>query len=425
MFKHFLHKLKSARYYAIHQSSRRSIEDWQLERLRTLVTHASKHIPFYKDLSTYAHLRPESLKKIGDITQLPILTKDTFRNRPFEEYIDSSRTYRGIPLGATSGTTGKPFVFVGGTNLLNFQRFRFLLWQGITLHNLSKIKYVYLNKATIANPYRLSIPGMNLSAYAERTLNSIENFRPLIIESMPTILLRLVEVMKATGHMTGVRPTYIVSFGEMLSPHARRIIEAALGAKVYDRYGIDEAGVIGIECAFHDGFHINVESIIAEVVSEDGTPLADGGYGKILVTDLNNFHTPFIRYDTGDYGKLLWKKCRCGLESPRLWVQGRYSAYLVFGQNIIHHEEFSFLLTDFSDQIIQYQIAKLSDALMEVRLIATRDVTAAEREEIQSRLGKLAGEKVEIRVRRVESIPSMESGKLQTLIDESVSPEGR
>lgn len=39
---------------------------------------------------------------------------------------------------------------------------------------------------------------------------------------------------------------------------------------------------------------------------------------ELLVTDLDNFGMPFIRYAIGDMGTITWDRCACGLGLPRL-----------------------------------------------------------------------------------------------------------
>jgi phenylacetate-CoA ligase len=49
------------------------------------------------------------------------------------------------------------------------------------------------------------------------------------------------------------------------------------------------------------------------VESAEGEALSE-----LLVTDLDNFGMPFIRYAIGDMGTITWDRCACGLGLPRL-----------------------------------------------------------------------------------------------------------
>jgi phenylacetate-CoA ligase len=408
-----------AHFYATHRRSLRAIQRWQASHLRSLAAHCGKNVPFYKTLLAESGVRAEDIRSIDDIARLPLLTKDSFRKRPAEEYLDNSRPLFGS-WGKTSGTTGKPFTFLAGDNFSNFARFRFLLWRGTGLREIATVKFVHIKTTTpVPHPNKLNISGHELMADPERAFAAVEEFDPEIIESVPSLLLEFAKKLKIHGTHRRIEPRYVVVFGEMLTPPVRRFLEETLGAEVYDRYGIDETGVIGVECALHNGFHTNGESIIVEILDDAGNPTSEGTYGRVFVTDLNNYSMPFIRYDTGDYGILRRSPCACGLETPRVWIKGRWRANLTFGSRCVNHAEFSFLLTDFMDEILRYQIAKLSDDHMSIRIVPTRPIATETHRKILEKIASITGDNVQVEVREVADIPIMPSGKTQVIVDES------
>ena len=92
----------------------------------------------------------------------------------------------------------------------------------------------------------------------------------------------------------------IVTTGECLSANDRRLIGGAIGAPVYDRYGLVEvAGYVAQECERHTGLHVNGGLAFVEVL-KDGEACGPGEKGRLVVTNLHNYVMPFIRYDTGD-----------------------------------------------------------------------------------------------------------------------------
>lgn len=114
--------------------------------------------------------------------------------------------------------------------------------------------------------------------------------------------LRLFERLriKTWLHMSDYRHPEIVS---MLSQ---------LGARSLSSYSSGETGAIAFECAqapnhFHV-VHTNVmvEADATQTVTVDGVELS-----KLLITHLQSYATPLIRYDIGDFGKLS-KSCPCG-----------------------------------------------------------------------------------------------------------------
>lgn len=72
-------------------------------------------------------------------------------------------------------------------------------------------------------------------------------------------------------------------------------------------------------------------NVYVEILDEDDEVIADsvaGAYGgecakgRIVVTSLSNNAMPFIRYDIGDKGAILNKKCSCGCNYPVLELYG-------------------------------------------------------------------------------------------------------
>jgi len=70
-----------------------------------------------------------------------------------------------------------------------------------------------------------------------------------------------------------------------------------------------------------------------EFVDHNGEPQVDGQQGRVLITDLENYAFPLIRYENGD-GPVNGRrnKCRCGLPFPLIAaIQGRSGGSDSFG----------------------------------------------------------------------------------------------
>ena len=108
----------------------------------------------------------------------------------------------------------------------------------------------------------------------------------------------------ARRHDYQVASGSVQTTGELLTPNARKAILTAFAAPLFDRYGSAEVGIVAHECDAHDGLHILAENNWVELVDRHGHPVSKGQVGRIVVTNLNNFAQPFIRYDYGRYGCL-------------------------------------------------------------------------------------------------------------------------
>ena len=78
------------------------------------------------------------------------------------------------------------------------------------------------------------------------------------------------------------------------------MIAEKLGAKLVGIYSCEEVGYVATECPVAAHYHICSEMTFVEIVDDAGLPVAPGQPGRVLVTGLYNYATPFIRYDIGD-----------------------------------------------------------------------------------------------------------------------------
>lgn len=71
------------RYYSLLKRSQwwtsEQLQDYQNEKLRTLVMHAYAHVPYYRRSFDEAGLRPSDIGSIDDLHVLPLLTKEQVR----------------------------------------------------------------------------------------------------------------------------------------------------------------------------------------------------------------------------------------------------------------------------------------------------------------------------------------------------------
>jgi len=144
--------------------------------------------------------------------------------------------------------------------------------------------------------------------------------------SAPTHLMSLCNAMGEDKF----RKLQIVEFtskGEQI-PESLRDLCRRTGIRVRDIYSSEEVGPIGFECNVYPGlFHIATSNVVVEC---DGPLQQIDGHqvGKLLITHLHSYATPFIRYEVGDLGSL-GSECRCGHRGPVIsHLQGRISAFL-------------------------------------------------------------------------------------------------
>ena len=194
------------------------------------------------------------------------------------------------------------------------------------------------------------------------------------------------------------------------------ITKAFRTEEIYNHYGSRELGSIASECKSHMGMHIFTNHNFIEIMDESNQPVIDGKLGNIIVTSLNNYSMPLIRYKIGDVGKKSIKNCKCEIAYPMLEeVIGRSTDILKASDGTIVLPEYMIHLIGVSSNdgsISKFQIVqdRLGHIQIKVVLRNERSLEEALQNEITSKIQILMGQTtVEFLV--VSDIPKTSSGK--------------
>lgn len=173
-----------------------------------------------------------------------------------------------------------------------------------------------------------------------RFYRHLKRMSPKIIMGYSSALKHFADYMTAAKLPPFASRGAVISTAETLFDSDKEKIEEAFGLPVFNRYGSREFGDIAQECEERRGMHICAENVYVELLAVSGS-----GEGEIVITDLNNFAMPMIRYRTGDSASFSEIFCNCGRGLPMLdKVHGRVSdMILTTDGRRIHGEYFTHL----------------------------------------------------------------------------------
>jgi phenylacetate-CoA ligase len=228
----------------------------------------------------------------------------------------------------------------------------------------------------------------------------------------------LAQYIKTRG-LDRVRPKGIISSAQVLPPQSRATIAEAFGCGVFDKYGSREFSGIAYECEAHDGHHVVAESYIVEIL-KDGAPAKPGELGEVVVTDLNNFCMPLIRYRVGDLAVAMddARPCACGRGLPRIGtIEGRVQAIIV-GRNgtYLPGTFFAHLFKDYDHVIRQYQVIQDEVGAVRLRVIKAPRFDERAFSDVLEILRRYLGEETRIEVEFIERLEMVRTGKHQGCI---------
>ncbi len=309
----------------------------QARRLRQTIRHAAT-VPFYRDRFADARIDPRAIRTAGDLAQLPIVTRAEIQAIPVTERIPAGRDETGMHAFTTSGSTGhavqiRQWPYERAINdLLTLRacwRYGLRPW-----HRKMNTRSVQPKPTSSTWKSRMGMfrrDWMVVTDPIEEWIDHLRRFRPHCIMGL-TASLRVLAGYLIDHAISDIRPRFVITLGELLDPATRAAIERAFAAPVYDAYGSWEAGMIAWECPQCNGYHINADWVIVEIL-RNGIPAQPGEEGDVVITNLHNSAMPFVRYAQGDRAVLHTEPPVCGSRLPLLkHISGRITDNLI-GRN--------------------------------------------------------------------------------------------
>jgi len=309
-----------------------SPEKLQQKRLERLLLHAYLNVPYYQDLLQAAGVVKNNSVLLEKFYRIPLLTKEILRKKNENLY---SKDYkkRGFYVNHTGGSTGEPVKFIqdkfykawGMAHLFYANQMCGLqigepvlkLWGSErdvfrrSEKPLTRLER-WLSNTIILNGFLMSEEQMH------KYLNIWSKFKPKAIIAYTSSILEFARYVKLTGK-TFSRPQLIMCCAETLTEDVRKYIEDVFGCPAINYYGARDGGAIACECLKKEGLHIFELNNKVEIVNSQGLPAEPGQIGDIVITTLNNFSMPLIRYKIGDTAIPAENSiCPCGRGWPRI-----------------------------------------------------------------------------------------------------------
>ncbi|MFZ2649270.1 MAG: phenylacetate--CoA ligase [Burkholderiaceae bacterium] len=327
--------------------SRDELEALQLERLRDSVRNAYDHVPTQRVRLAAAGVHPEDIRTLEDLQGLPFSVKDDLREHyPFGMF--ARPCHELARLHASSGTTGKATV-VGYTRD-DIDTWADLMARcfvaagarpGDVVHNAYGYGLFTGGLGAHYGAERLGAVVVPMSGGStERQVALIMDFRARVLCATPSYALAIAEVAQSQGVDLRNSALEIGLFGaEPWSQAMRSEIEARLGLKAVDIYGLSEIMGPGVacECECRNGLHGWEDHFLFEVIDpETRRVLPEGEAGELVITTLTKEALPMLRYRTRDITRLTREACDCGRTHARLLrVTGRSDDMLIIrGVNV-------------------------------------------------------------------------------------------
>lgn len=335
----------------------KDLQALQLDRLKAVSRYVYDHSSFYRQRFAEAGVTPDDIRELGDVVKLPFTKKVDLRNTYPTGMFCVPRS-QVVRYHVSSGTTGKPTV-------VGYTRGDIDTWSESLARGLTSIGLDRNDTVQVSYGYGLFTGGLGLHYGAERIgaavlptsvgnterqVELMQDLQSTAIACTPSYFMHMIEVAQKMG--VSIRDNTMLKAGifgaEPWSLETRKRIEEATGIKAYDIFGTSEiSGPLFTECQIQCGIHIWGDMFLIEVVDPNtGEQVEDGETGELVVTTLNKWALPLIRYRIGDLTIKESEPCECGRTHPRIMrILGRTDDMLIIrGINVFPSQVESVLM---------------------------------------------------------------------------------
>lgn len=416
---------------ACERMSRAELDQLQTAKLRRLILHAYNNVPLYRERMREAGVAPHDVIDGADLHKVPLLSKaDVRRHLYFDLFAGDHNDYKLHKI-TTSGSTGEPLTTYADRFQLEMRfatTLRGLEWTGWRFGDRQARLWhqtLGMTRLQVIREYidawfmrRLFIPAFEISPEnIDDFVGRIRRHEPVLVDGYAESLNFLAGYV-LSGSSAGFTPTAVMSSAQALPERTRRAIETGFSTRVFDKYGSREFSGIAYQCEASDNHHVMDESYVVEILV-DGRPARPGETGEVVITDLNNFSVPLIRYRIGDLAVEVdqTEPCPCGRGSRRLGaIQGRTQAIVHCADGTwIPGTFFAHFFKDYDTTIKHFQVVQQHKGAFQLRCVMVDGATSGDLSPILDHLRDYVG-RTEIGIDIVSEIPMGRTGKRSPVV---------
>jgi phenylacetate-CoA ligase len=286
------------------------------QALVRILAHAGRTVPYYRDLFSGRRFNPEDVNRdIRYFEDLPLLTKAILLEQA-ERLISEPHAQTVARRQKTGSSTGPAATVCYNQEDLDWtaaQNILMLEWGGKRRYD----REVHLStrfphppspadlrferrKCFVLNRRNVYTDGFG-DAAQETLLADLRRAGARVVQGHPSSLHALARHLEKNGRREAGLFEIFVSTGEMITAGQREIIENVFSARVSNRYGACEFGVMAQERVDGRRGELMVHD---SVVWPEVLPVESSEAGELVFTGLRNMTMPLIRYRMGDLGLL-------------------------------------------------------------------------------------------------------------------------
>ena len=292
----FVKELKNLRHQDTLSES--ELEKLQKKKLGNVLDYAAEHSSYYAQFKEYYDPDPVKFLK-----KLPILDKETLRKNT-DALLTKDKSY--LILQRSSGSSGVQTTVYFDKKEQSIQRayqIRWWEWAGYRMGDPILQTGITPKRGTLKKIKDFLFQTYYLPAFTHSEKSVLDAFKwvsgkkNVVFAGYASSLYVLAKIAKKNKTQMNFKTA--ISWGDKLFEHYRKSIESTFETQVYETYASSEGFMIAAQKDLHY-LYLMTTDVYVEIVDENDEEVEDGKMGHLVITKLNNFSMPLIRYRIGD-----------------------------------------------------------------------------------------------------------------------------
>ena len=269
----------------------------QRRRIRRIVAHAYRHVPYYRETLRRLALTPADFRTAADLAKLPLLERQQIVRDP-EYFVSTAQPLDHCLRVCTGGSTGEPCpVFHDARAVIlsaaHNERGRSVLTPVIGRRFGYREALIAVPCSAVAATRSFCVDHTCLPRGVpsrrrvfsqldplDHTVSLLNDFKPDAIYSYGSYFTMLFVHLHERGAAMH-RPKAVVYGSDEIPESVKSLIREHFGVALFSWYGAVEAFKIAFECDHHTGLHLNLDLCPVRIIDEHQRPVPQGQIGQL------------------------------------------------------------------------------------------------------------------------------------------------
>ena len=289
--------LRASEIARAHYNSRVEIEAHTQQKLATLLRHAAQTVPYYQKIFGQRGWDPSCAEEYWN--EWPILTQEALQEHR-DEMLSNEAAFEDLVVDSSGGSSGLTKTFYHSKKNMFHCGCAVAQADGVAgWVPAAKTAYLWGAPKDLAKHAGVTAKAMeilrNTRWYDSFDMGNdrmaqyhsdLSVYRPDVIIAYAGSIYQMANFLQNQGTTANYPTRGIVTSAETLTEEMRAAIEEVFPARVFNRYGSREVGLVAYECEAHSGMHVSFTNNLVEVVRPNSLETIWDEQGDILVTTI-------------------------------------------------------------------------------------------------------------------------------------------